>query len=105
MHSALKSMLKQTVTVEPFLSRSDYGFETYGAAVQYPARITEEIVVIRQRDGSEKVARHKVRLDGDAVVDPRDRITFPDGSQPPILAVERYADEFGGVYTVVVRTE
>lgn len=105
MHPALRALLTQTVTFEPFVSRTDYGKESYGAPVSYPARVTEQLVLVRQPDGSEKLARHKVRLDGDAVIEARGRLTLPDGSQPPILSVDRAPDETGGTYTVLVRTE
>lgn len=105
MDAALRDLLQQQVTIEPFTSRNDYGAATYGAPVPYPCRVVEDLQMLRQPDGSQKLARHKVTLDGDAVVDPRDRLTLPDGTVPRILAVERYPDETGTIYTVLVRTE
>lgn len=105
MDAALKELLKQTVTFEPYTGRNSYGKETYGAAVPQPARVTEELVMVRQPDGSEKLAKTLVRLDGNAVVDSRDRITLPDGTHPAILSVARFPDESGTNYTVKVRTE
>lgn len=88
-------LMNATVTVEPFSSRGDYGDPTYGTAVSYSARVSYRQVRVRSRDGTESVARGAVWLRSSVAVDERDRLTLPDGSAPPILAVDRPGDADG----------
>lgn len=105
MDAALLDLLRQTVTIEPYTGPDPFGAPGYGPPVEYPARVRREAKMVRASDGEERVSSTVVWLDGAAQVGPQDRITMPDGSHPPILAVESSPDETGETYVVKVRCE
>lgn len=107
MHPALLALLQQRVTIEPYTEADPFGAPGYGPPVEYPARVVGEMRMVRTPDGEEVVSSTKVTIpgppDGPEAVDPRSRITLPDGSQPPILAAPGYPDETGTIDHHVLR--
>ncbi len=101
MEPDLLALMPHTVTVEPLTGRDDYGRPTYGAAVQYRARVVGKQKLVRAADGAERVSATTVYLASAPGVGPEDRITLPDGSRPPILAVSKVPDEKGAHHEVV----
>ncbi len=102
----LVEMLQQTLTIEPFAGESPTGAITWGPAVTYApslptngARVTFRPKRIRTPLGEELVARAEVWLDAPGGVFPtiteRDRVTLDDGSQPPMLSIDKVVDETG----------
>lgn len=102
----LLEMCRQTVTIEPFVSESATGVITFGTPVSYDpnlpthgTRVTFRPRRIRTPNGEELVARAEVWLDAAGGVFPavaqRDRVTLPDGTQPPILNIDQVVDENG----------
>jgi len=84
-----------------YAGRADYGAVSYGSPVSYTARVTYKNQRVRIADGSEVVARGTVWIAGTPSIDPEDQITLPDDSTPPILSVEKYADEDGDLFVKV----
>jgi len=105
MEPELLELLTQTVTVKPKTGRGGYGKKTVGTAVTYPARVTKKQRLVRSADGTEQMSRGFVRLDGNAVVNPQDEITLPDGTTPKILAVEEHRDDAGAIHSIRVFLE
>ena len=91
-------LLNQTVTVKALSSRDSYGKPTYGAGTSYSARVSFKARLIRGADDRLHQARGEVWLQSNVAVALDDQITLPDGTTPPILAVERAADEDGTVH-------
>lgn len=93
MDQAFLDMMPFSVTLEPVASIDRYGKKTYGAAIAAPGRVSYGQVMTTSSGGQNVVARGKVTLGGVFGVTAEYRLTLPDGSQPPILNVERIADE------------
>lgn len=89
------SMMPHTVEVQQRTGLDAYAKPSYGAAVQYRARVVYKNSNVRARDGQVIVARGFVWVNGTPVITVDDRITLPDSTHPPILSVERYPDELG----------
>lgn len=107
MDATLLDLCQQTLTLEAPGSPDGFGGTAYGAAVAYPARIRGEAKLVRAADGQERVSSTVAWVpgppDGPATIDPLSRATLPDGSQPPILAIESMPDETGAVDHFKVR--
>jgi hypothetical protein len=97
-----------TVTHEPYLSQNDYGEEAYGPAVTIQARVVYKPELISTGAGEaasavrQVVSTALVYCSGVPAWGMRDRITLPDGSQPPIIQVRTYPDEDSDHHQVVV---
>lgn len=105
---ALRDLMQDTVTIEPFASVNVNQEDSYGASVSYTCRVVGKRKIIRKLDGQEAVSMAQVYLDRLATVDPRDRITLPSRfamRTPAILSVEMLPDEDGtsgsGAHSVV----
>lgn len=87
----LRAVMQDTITWERFLGVDRYSEPLgYGAAVKIPCRVEDSNQEIRTTDGLVKVARARLYLSDTYAIDPKDRITLPDGSQPVILQVFQY---------------
>jgi len=104
MDRQLKGLLNHQISVEAFLGVSGTGAPRYGEPVPIPCYITGEIRMVRNLDGDETVSSLTIFLSGTSAQEvgfdnPREgakrRITLPDGSQPPILAISPYYDRRG----------
>jgi hypothetical protein len=79
-----------------------YGRRTMGAAVTYcDCRVQAAVHKVLDASGQERVAYGRVYLPGFPAISVNARMTLPDGSQPPILAVVQVSDEKGPHHTVV----
>ena len=88
-------MMPETVTHAELASRDAYGARNYGTPASYSVRVSYKPTLIRTTDGSEVVAKGFIWFQGTPNIDPEDQVTLPDGSTPPILAVERVSDQSG----------
>lgn len=95
------ALMPHTVTIQPLTGRDEYSRPTYGPGIQYRARVVGKQKLVRAADGSERVSATTIYVVGVSGISPEDRITLPDGSQPPILAVSRMPDERGDHHEVV----
>lgn len=96
-------MFPQTISVEPFVSRDRSGDPTYGAAVEYPCLITDDVKNWRWEAGDETQGRRRIHAYGEAIGQ-HDRITLPDGMEPspvtPTWIVKKH-DADGYHHTVI----
>lgn len=88
-------LMPATVSIYPFASRDSYGKPAYGSPTNYRARVLYKPVKVRAPDGQTIVARGVVWLAGTPVLSPQDKMILPDGSEPPILAIDMVPDENG----------
>ena len=97
----IDDILNDTITIEPYTGMDVNGDRTYGAAVTYPAFVSQRIKIVKNQQGENAVSNVSVMLDGAVVLDRmcRDRITIDPGtayaSQPVILAMEAAKDGDG----------
>jgi len=89
-----------TVTIEPLSGRDAYGAPVFGAAVTYKAMVTYISKSYRSKDGQVFDADTVSWLNTGDPISPEDRLTLPDGTQPPLVKVERYVDDLGHVVVV-----
>ena len=104
MEAALRSLMRDTVTLEPYASQNKSAEETFGTAVTYKARVVGRIKAVIDLTGQERVSSVTTYFGASLTVTPRDRITLPAPfvpTQPKILAVEQIPDERGQYCTVV----
>ena len=95
----LRAMLRQEVLIARRTGANVLNEPTYGVATAYAAMVVERIKRVRTISGEEKVSTATVYVDSDGQITPLDRITLPDGTSPPILAVGSYPDpETGRAY-------
>jgi hypothetical protein len=101
---AFTDLLNQTVTVETFSSVDQFGDATYNTAVTYPARIERRVKVVKSMKGETAVSTASIFLNGSVSLDKfgRDRITLPDTTTPPILAIEDGVKGDGSILYVEV---
>jgi hypothetical protein len=102
--SELLELFGQTVTIEPYSTQNAYAESSFGSGVSYVARTERKTRLFRRSDGSEVVAVAVTYLAEAPTISTKDRITLPDGSQPPIIAVESMPDETGDAYYTAVYT-
>lgn len=83
-------------------TRDGYAKATgFGAPVTVTCRIVHSTRMVRADTGEEIVSRSHAYLAGAPGIRVNDRITMPDGSQPPVVAVERFPDTDGPHHEVV----
>lgn len=102
-------LLSQEVTRVAYTGQDGYGQPAFGAATKIRCRIVYKPVILRGRGGGEAtgvirevVASATVYCSGVVGWNLRDKITLPDGSQPPILEVRNYPDEDGSHHEMVL---
>ncbi len=87
--------MADTVDVYSIASRDAYGSPNYGTPSSYSARVVRKPTRVVDAAGDEVVARGVVWVATTDTIDPEDRIELPDGTTPPIIAVDRISDEAG----------
>jgi hypothetical protein len=100
------ALMPETVSVAAVTATDGYGKRTYGTATSYRARVRHKTQRIFSVNNVEEWAKHKVWIAPNAdgtipTLDARSLVTLPDGSQPPVLAVDHVTDE-DGVHHVLV---
>ena len=96
-----RDLMTQTVAIEKFISHNANVEPTYGDSANHRARVVHKEKVVRDTQGREKVSTAQTWIFGNPDIDPQDRITLPDESQPIILSVRSYPDENGDHHQVV----
>lgn len=103
--TALEELMVDTVTIAPFSSMNDAGGYTYGTGVSYVARVVRKNTRVLDFSGRETVSATTVYVAPKAgalpLLDPRAKITLPDGTTPNIMSVAIYPDEDGPHHAVV----
>lgn len=98
----LSALFLDTVTIEPFEGREAYGKPVYGAKTTYPCRIEHLTRVDRYPGNTYAVDWANIYMDYVATLKVLDRLTMPDGSQPPIVEVQHQTDDKGPYATVIL---
>lgn len=81
---------------------SGYGRPSYAASVPVLGRVTFRRAQVRSQGGDEVQSEVQFTFLGDLVVGFDDRFTLPDGSQPPIVAIDRIQGTEGTTVETVV---
>lgn len=105
MDAELVRMLNHKIIWEKFQSRDGAGRATYQSPVELPCFLDGRIKVIPNSTGREVVSRMTIFLNGTpeaGQITADDRITLPDGTRPPIAAVQKIYDERGNLHHVEV---
>lgn len=104
MLQSLISMMAHTISLAPYTGQNAYGEASYGAAVNYTARVQGKMKMVRDFAGVERVSTVTCYVATTAAISPKDKLTLPGSfvpTSPPILAVERQADERGDHHIVI----
>ena len=102
--SEFESLCPAIIVVEPFTTNDAWGNKSYGSSVSYRGRVTNKMRRIVTMAGVDAISGTDIVLLTSSGVFTEDRITLPSGflpRQPPILRVDRIADEEGNLYTKV----
>lgn len=99
---ALLECFPHTVQIANVASTDNYGQTSFGSNTAYQARVEKRARLFRDQNGREIVGVATVYLTSAVTISPRARITLPDGTTPPILAVETQPDESGDYYTAII---
>jgi hypothetical protein len=94
-------MMIDTVTLERRTGVDADGVVTYGPPSVLKCRISPKPKQILTMTGREVVSTATIHLVGAPEVSPEDRVTMPDGDQPPILRVARPPDRDGPHHTEI----
>ena len=98
----LTELMVDSITVAAVSAKDAYGKRTWGSATTLSnCRVQSGDHKILDSLGQEKVATGRVYIAGSPTLTLNDKITLPDGSQPPVLAIDRLGDENGSHHTVV----
>lgn len=102
----LTQSLQPEVTYEAWTGSDGYGGYTYAAPVQIPALIEKSNELVGDADGNEIRAENVISIlrpidpngaEGrEEPIDPRDRVTLPDGATGPIASSETFVDTVSG---------
>jgi hypothetical protein len=96
MESDFLELMTATVTIEPFLSEDEYTEPTFSPGYTVAARIEQTNREFRMPHGEVLTAQTVVYpYNPPQWITSKDRITLPDGSQPPCLGVTLEYDEIG----------
>jgi hypothetical protein len=71
--------------------------------VTYACHVKEQVKNIIDKNGTAAVSSLQIYLDGHPAVSDTAKITY-DGTNPPILKIEKKWDEKGGAYGTVIFT-
>lgn len=101
--TALHDLMRDEVTVESVsgTSSNGYGEVTFGTPVTYLCHVSYDNRVSRGTQQETLVQGGRIYFRDVVVIDERDRITMPDGSQPVVRSVRTHHDENGPHHTVV----
>jgi hypothetical protein len=97
-------VLPDAVTVEPWTGQNPNGGATYGPAVAIArARVVRGSKMFRDDRGQQVLSIATLYAGASEVrIGPKDRVTLPDGTQPPILGSPSvYPDESGDLVQTV----
>jgi hypothetical protein len=89
-------LMPHTIQYHVFVGRDSYAKPTYALPTSYRARVLYKQRFVQRPDGSMVLARGFAWLAADSFVSQsEDKLTLPDGSEPPILFAETVPDESG----------
>lgn len=99
--AAFLTVMPSTVKVRRVtgVGTDGYGDPSYSATtLSLRCRITEKQTLVRTQDGSQEIAKTVLWIRSTSSFGPSDRFQLPDGTLPPVLAVEEYRDQAGALH-------
>ena len=99
------AMLTQSITCEPYIKPDGRGKPSYGTSKALTCAILGMLKMVRNMEGEEVISRETLYFNADAdslAITCHDRITLPDGRQPPIISVQPFYGEKGCMNMVEV---
>lgn len=92
-------MLAQTVVITTRSGHNAYGEPSWAAAGStFRARIVAKPGFARSAQGEVVAVKSVIWVASTGTITVDDRVTLPDGTTPPVVAVESYPDEDGASY-------
>lgn len=101
LESDILDLMLDTVTIEQVQSVDSYGKPTYAKPTVYRCRIENAAKLIRNAAGEVTQVVAEVILGSSDAIDPRSRVTMPDGGTPIVLGTSTNRDDRGAYYTVL----
>lgn len=101
----IRNLMKQIVAVEKHLARDGRGTPTYGTPLHLRAYVSGDTKMVRNMNGEEVASNFTLYFEQSETMqhlNHLDRLTLPDGTQPPIISVRPYYNEKGEVGIVEV---
>jgi len=95
MEPQFRRLMSATVTIEPLTGTTGDGTPSYGPGVKVPAAIVPQGSRFLSREADTAVDLGMVFVDATVAVGMADRLTLPDGTQPPILGIFTAWDDRG----------
>jgi hypothetical protein len=100
--TALTEIMIDTITVASVTAKTAYGVRTWGTATTISnCRVQTGSHKVLDSEGTEKVASGKVYVPGSPTITINDKLTLPNGSQPPIIKVVSVNDQSGANHMVI----
>lgn len=103
---SVTASLQADVTIEAWTGNDGVGGSTFASAVTLPALVERKQRMVRNSSGEQVLSTHSVLFIGPVTdngadgrqepIDPRDRITLPDGTTGKIVGVETVVDPATG---------
>lgn len=97
-----RALMSSYVTIEHHIGRDQYGKDLYGPSFTVRCRIDNTLREYRTSATTTQGSTTVIVLDGVYHVDTNDRITLPNGKQPPIVNVDVFSDDKGPLYEEVL---
>jgi hypothetical protein len=94
-------MMVDSVTWEPFAGNDANGNRTYGTSQTLQCRISPKHRQTQTDGGAIAVSKSTIYFAGAPDISPKDRLTLPNGDQPPILTAGVIPDRDGAHHTEV----
>jgi len=107
--SLVSAYLNQTITRAPYSTLNVNGKKSFGEAEAVSARVDyrqveKKVMSKGTAKGELHISTAQIMMEGDQSITLNDRITLPDGTKPPILAIEKIPDVSGTIVLQVVYT-
>lgn len=104
MDKATLLLLNQTVTIAPATGVDGYAQPTFGTGVLVNAVVFGKQKVVKNAQGQDVLSTAQTFVNGTTAVTTSSKITLPDGTTPPILAVATFPDADGTTHHKVIYT-
>lgn len=100
--SELLEIMVDSITIAGVATKDAYGKRTWTSPTTITnCRVQTGNHKVIDSAGAEQVAVGKVYVPGSPTVTLYDKVTLPDGTQPPLLTIDRVGDEIGANHTVL----
>jgi hypothetical protein len=98
----LALMTIHTITREPYTGQDGFGAPTYGAAETVKGKWEAVTKQVRTPSGDEATSGDRIFFPGDPGINYDDRLTLPDGRQPPIMSISKLSADDPDVHHTLV---